>query len=77
MNRIVLSSLILSILSIPVESSNASLETHTEQLLSFHGELHRQLAEDLFAKTVDDHADGVLARQPSLAEVEDLIFTYL
>ena len=56
---------------------NASLETHTQQLLRFHGELHRQFPEYLFAKTVDDHADGVLDRQSSLTEVEDLIFTYL
>src|SRR5258705_13689051 len=58
-------------------SPNASLETDAEQLLGLHGELHRQLAEDLFAESIDDHTDGILHRQSSLPEVEDLILTYL
>src|SRR4030095_11179803 len=56
---------------------NTSLETHAQEFLSFNRELHRQLPENLFAKTVDDHADRILDRKHPLAEIKDLIFAYL
>src|SRR5438132_623480 len=39
---------------------HAPLQAHPQQLLRLDGELHRQLAEDLLAEAVDDHADRVL-----------------
>src|SRR5713101_9095147 len=43
-------------------SANTALETHAQELLGFHGELHRQLAKDLLAETVDDLRHGILGR---------------
>src|SRR6266404_7412782 len=52
---------------------DASFQAHTQQLLSFNGELHRQLAEDLLTKAVDDHADRVFAGKSALTKIEDLV----
>src|ERR1051326_723236 len=54
-----------------------ALQAHPQELLRLYRELHRQLAEHLLAKPIDDHIDCVLRRQASLVAVENLIFTYL
>src|SRR6476619_2861643 len=55
--------------------ADTSFEAHPQQFLRFHGKLHWQLLEDLFAETVDDHGDGVLSRNSALFAVKKLIFT--
>src|ERR1035441_5397924 len=45
-----------------VSLSDASFETDSKQLLGFHGELHGQLAEDMFAEAVHDHGDRVFGK---------------
>src|SRR3989441_3311737 len=58
-------------------SANTALETHAEELLGFHGELHRQLAKDLLAETVDDHRHGILGRDAPLPTIEELVLADL
>src|SRR5439155_868565 len=58
-------------------SANAALETHAEELLGFHGELHRQFAKDLLAETVDDHRHGILGRDAPLPTIEELVLADL
>src|SRR6185437_12741394 len=62
---------------ITVFLTDASFQTDSEQFLRFHGELHGELAEDLFAEAVYDHADGVLGRDAALAAVKDLVLADL
>src|SRR4051794_10909916 len=57
--------------------ADAPFETDVQKLVRFHGELDRQLLEDLFAEAVDDHAHRVLARQPAAAAVEELVLADL
>src|SRR5436190_3728958 len=57
--------------------ANASLQTDAEEPRRLDGKLHRQLLEDFFAESVDDHRDRVLGRQAALAQIEDLILTDL
>ncbi len=54
--------------------TDATFKADTEQFLSFDCELHWELAEDLLAKTVDDHVDGILCGYAALVTIEDLIF---
>src|SRR5713226_8361895 len=56
-------------------SANTALETHAQELLGFHGELHRQFAKDPLAETVDDHRHGVLGRDAPLPTIEELVLT--
>ena len=53
------------------------MEFAAEKLLRFHGELHRQLAEDFLAEAVDDHVDRVFRRDAALAAVENLVLADL
>src|SRR5450432_1406538 len=54
--------------------THASFETHAEQFLRFHGELHGELAENFLAESMHDHGHGIFARDAALAAVEDLVF---
>ncbi len=45
-----------------------------QQFLRLHSELQRQLGEDVFTETVDDHRDGIVFADPALQAVEQLIF---
>src|SRR5688572_24783176 len=60
-----------------IRLSDASFQRDSQQLLRFHGELHRKLAEDLAAEAVDDHRDRVFRRDSTLRTVEELVFTDL
>src|ERR1035438_758337 len=60
-----------------VSLSDASFETDSKQLLGFHGELHGQLAEDLFAEAVHDHGDRVFGGNAALPAIENLVFADL
>src|ERR1039458_9034869 len=55
----------------------ASFQTHAEQLLRLHGELHRQLAEHFLAEPVHDHRNRVFARDPALPAIENLVLADL
>src|SRR4051794_22310849 len=63
-------------ISIP-DLSDASFQTHSQQLLCFRGELERQLIEDLLAEPRDDHADRVLEADAAGLAVEELVFANL
>ena len=56
------------------ELPDTTLETHPQQLLGFHRELHRELLEDLLAEAVHDHRDRVLGVEAPLLAIEDLVF---
>src|SRR6267143_4779373 len=58
-------------------SANGSLQADAQQVLGFHGELHRQFLEDFLAEAVDDHRDGVLGGEATLLAVKDLILADL
>ena len=45
-----------------------------QQFLRLYSELQRQLGEDVFTETVDDHRDGIVFTDPALQAVEQLIF---
>src|SRR5271165_4282730 len=60
-----------------IRLSNASFQTHTEQLLRFHGELHGQFLKDFLAETVHDHGDGIFGGDAALPAVENLVFPNL
>lgn len=45
-----------------------------QQFLRLYSELQRQLGEDVFTETVDDHRDGIVFADPALQAVEQLIF---
>src|SRR5229473_4551824 len=53
---------------------NRALELHSQQARGFDGKLHRQLQENVFTKTVDDQANGVLLRDAALHQIEQLLF---
>src|SRR5580658_143295 len=57
--------------------SDAAFEADSEQLLSLHGELHGQFAEDFLAEAMHDHGDRVFGRDTALAAVENLVFADL
>src|SRR5215831_7809455 len=63
--------------SIGAALANRSLQADAEKLLRFHGELHRQLLEDLLAEAVDDHRHGVFRGNAARLEIKDLILTDL
>ena len=45
--------------------------------MSLHGELHRELVEDLLAEAANNHGDRILLTDPALLEVEDLLLADL
>src|SRR2546427_2276517 len=49
------------------------VQAHREELLGLHGELHRQVQEDLLAEAVHDHVRRVLRGNPALLAVEQLV----
>src|SRR3989454_4253930 len=49
------------------------VQAHREKLLRLHGELHREVQEDLLAEPVHDHVRRVLRREPALLAVEQLV----
>lgn len=57
--------------------SDTAFEAYSEELLGFHGEFHRQLAEDLLAEAIDNHVDRIFGGDAALVAVEDLIFANL
>src|SRR5207244_12474782 len=57
--------------------ANAALQRDAQELLRFHGELHRQLSKDFTAEAAHDQVDGVLARHAALPAIEDLILADL
>src|SRR5690606_36480728 len=54
-------------------SADRAFQRHFQQLLGFHRELHRQLAEDLLAEAVDDHRDRVFLADAAAAAIEQLV----
>src|SRR5436190_5821681 len=68
--RLWISSMVMSL-------ADAAFQTDAEELLRFHGELHRQLTEDLPAESADDQVHGVLGREAALAAIEDLVLVDL
>src|SRR5260370_2699284 len=54
-------------------STDAALEAHSEQLLRFDSEFHRQLFQDFLAEAVDDHPYRVLRAEPTLPAIEQLV----
>src|SRR5688572_15241800 len=54
-------------------STDRAFERDFQQLLRFHRELHRQLAEDGLAEAVDDHRHRVLLGDAAAAAVEQLV----
>ena len=57
--------------------THRTFELQGQQLGGFDGELHGQLAEDVLAEAVDDHADGFFGGDAALLEVEQLLLTDL
>ena len=60
-----------------VIATDASFQTHSQQLPCLNGEFHRQLAEDFLAEAVDDHADGIFQRDAAGLAIEELVFADL
>src|SRR5690349_5460725 len=54
--------------------SDTSFETHAQQFLGFHRELHGQFAEHFLAEAVHDHRYRVFRRDTALPAVENLVF---
>src|SRR5688572_27506254 len=54
-------------------STDRAFERDFQQLLRFHREFHRQLAEDGLAEAVDDHRHRVLLGDAAAAAVEQLV----
>src|SRR5688500_6470051 len=57
----------------PLLLPDTPLQTHPQQLLRLHRELHRQLLEYFLAEPVHDERDRVLRVEPALLAVEDLV----
>ena len=49
---------------------NGSFQTDFQQFLRLYGKLHRELFEDTFAESVDDHVHGVFRIESTLLEIE-------
>src|SRR5687768_15097050 len=58
-------------------SSDTAFQADSEKFLSLHGELHRQLPEDVLTESVHDHAHRVLWGNTALLHVEKLILADL
>src|SRR6266568_1487380 len=56
---------------------NAAFQTHTQQLLRFHGKLHRQFLEHALTESIHNHRYSVFALDPALTQIEHLIFANL
>src|SRR5260370_17434432 len=54
-------------------STDAALEAHSEQLLRFDSEFHRQLFQDFLAEAVDDQRYRVLGAEPTLPAIQQLV----
>src|SRR5881628_2450616 len=70
-------SLISSVVSPPLRAARLpdralEVQAHADQLLGLHGELHRELQEDLLAEAVHDHVRGVFRRDAARLAVEKL-----
>ncbi len=50
-----------------------AFEADRQQVLGFHGELHRQFLEHDLAETVHDHVDGVFLGDAAAAAIEELV----
>src|SRR3981189_2351149 len=50
--------------------SDRAFQRDRDQLLRLDRELHRQLLQHVFDKTIDHEADGLFLRQPSLRAIE-------
>src|SRR5437667_740856 len=53
--------------------TNATFEANGKEFLRLDGEFHRQLFQHLFAETVDDERQRVLAREAALVAIEHLV----
>src|ERR1700751_3086434 len=51
-------------------SSHAALQRDGDQLLRFYRKLHRQLLQHVLDKAVDDEADRLFLREPTLGAIE-------
>src|SRR3954447_9772967 len=56
---------------------DAAFQAHAQQLLRFHGELHRELLEHFLTEAVHDHRDRVFRVEAALLQVEDLVLADL
>src|SRR6266508_1663636 len=59
------------------ELADGSLQAHSQQLLRFDSELHRQLAEHLAAKAIHDHRHRIFGGDAALLAVEELVLADL
>src|SRR5690606_14305244 len=57
--------------------ADGAFEADFQELLGFHGEFHRKLAEDLLAEAVDDHRHRVLLADAAAAAIEQLVLADL
>src|SRR5262245_9878570 len=60
-----------SVISVP--SAHRAFEAHAQQVLRFHGKLHRQFFEDALAEAADNHVDRILLTQAPLLAIEQLV----
>src|ERR1700755_3103838 len=70
--RFSISSMITLGLSV-LRLTDAAFQADADELLRPHGELHRQLLQDVAAESVDDHRDCFFRAQAALATVEELV----
>lgn len=54
--------------------TDAAFQTDFQQLLRFNSEFHRQLFENLLAKTIDYHINRVFGLESALTAVKQLVF---
>src|SRR6516162_3720529 len=71
--RFLICSKLILLSSLPFPLSDTAFQTHTQQLLRFHGEFHGQLAKHALAEAVHDHRNGVFRFQSALAEIKELV----
>src|ERR1700692_2476322 len=55
----------------------AAFQAYAQQLLGFHGELHRELAEDFLAEAVHDHRHRIFGGNAALPAIENLVLADL
>src|SRR5688572_22547522 len=60
-----------------IRSADRAFQTDAQQLLSFHRELHRKLAEYFLAEAVHDHVHGILDADPAALAIEQLVLADL
>jgi hypothetical protein len=54
--------------------THGALQGDGEELLGFHGKLHGQLIEDVFAVTVYNQGNGLFGADAPLVAVKNLVF---